>query len=104
MVDEALAVFAARARARFGARLRELSLFGSRARGEAREDSDADVLVVVDQLSGAEARELGHLAGDILTEFGLLVSPLALSTEQMQTLRARERLIAADIARDGVPL
>lgn len=104
MVDAALQDFAARVRARFGARLRELTLFGSRARGEAREDSDVDVLVVVDDLTGAEARELGYLSGDILTAHDVVLSPLALSTARMATLRERERLIAAEVARDGIPL
>lgn len=38
----------------FGDRLAELSLFGSRARGEGRDDSDLDVLVKVREPSRAE--------------------------------------------------
>jgi hypothetical protein len=44
---------------RFGARLRELLLFGSRARGEGDADSDLDVAIVVDGLTGQEGREVG---------------------------------------------
>lgn len=103
-VDAALAAFATTVRARFGVRLRELVLFGSQARGTARCDSDVDVLVVIDDLTGAEARDLGFLAGDLLTEFDVLLSPLALSTRRMGELRRGERLIAQELARDGVPL
>ena len=39
---------------------RRIVLFGSRARGEAREDSDFDLMVVVDQTNDAR-----QLAGDI---------------------------------------
>jgi predicted nucleotidyltransferase len=42
-------------------------LFGSRARGEATEDSDVDVLVVIDELTAADAREVDGIVGDILT-------------------------------------
>jgi predicted nucleotidyltransferase len=35
-------------------------LFGSFARGEAREDSDVDVLVLVKELSQAEARVVAY--------------------------------------------
>jgi uncharacterized protein len=91
-------------RERFGGRLRELSLFGSRARGEGDQDSDLDVAIVVDALTGQEGREMGWLAGDLLTKYDVIVSPFAVSTEHMELLRSRERLIAAEIARDGVPL
>jgi predicted nucleotidyltransferase len=89
---------------RYGARLRELKLFGSRARGEAHEDSDVDVLVVVDGLTSAEARAIAHRTGDLLTVHGVLVSAFAVSTARMTELRERERLIAREIDRDAVPL
>lgn len=91
-------------RARFGTRLRELALFGSRARGEGHEDSDVDVLVVIEGLTGPEAREVAYEAGDVLTRHDVLVSPFVVSAERMAELRARERRIAAEIARDAVPL
>ena len=100
----ALAEFCALVRTNFGQRVRAVTLFGSRARGESHEDSDVDVLVVVDYLSSAEARELCRSAGDILTRYDVLVSPLALPTTRYQELRARERLIIREIDRDGVPL
>lgn len=43
---------------RFGARLLELVLFGSYATGSAHEDSDVDVLVVIEELTAAERRLL----------------------------------------------
>jgi hypothetical protein len=88
----------------FGARLRELKLFGSLARGEAHEESDVDVLVAVDDLTSAEARAIAHRTGDLLTAHGVLVSAFAVSTARMRELRARERLIAREIDRDAVAL
>jgi uncharacterized protein len=101
---KALAEFATWAKAHFGVRLRELLLFGSESRGEARPDSDIDVAVVVDDMSYDEGRECAYFAGDILTKYDVLVAPFALSTERMNFLRARERMIAKEIERDGVPL
>jgi predicted nucleotidyltransferase len=89
---------------RFSTRVRELVLFGSRARGQGHEDSDLDVAVVIDDLTASEARELGYFAGDMLTAHNVVLSPFAVSTEHMARLRSRERAIALDIARDGVPL
>jgi predicted nucleotidyltransferase len=105
-IDEqrALRSFAEFVRQRFGSRLRDLRLFGSRARGTGHEDSDLDVLVVVDDLGSAEAREIAHYTGDLLTLHDVLVSSLAMSTERWQTLRDLERLIVREIDRDGIAL
>jgi predicted nucleotidyltransferase len=100
----ALSDFQGWVRARFGPRLRELSLFGSRARGDGSEESDLDVLVAVDDLSGVEGREIGHAAGDVLTRHNVWISPFALSAARLSELRARERLIAHEIDRDAVAL
>ena len=90
-------------RQHFGGRVRDLRLFGSRARGEGH-DSDLDVLVVVERLTGDEWREIAYHGGDLLTERGVMVAPLALSLEQWDTLRRRGRLIATEIQCDGIPL
>jgi predicted nucleotidyltransferase len=91
-------------RTRFAARLRELALFGSRARGDAREDSDVDVLVVVDALTTSEAREVAHACGDLLTRHDVIVSPFVIATDRMHELRMRERRIAREIDQDAVRL
>lgn len=91
-------------RGRFGSRVRELTLFGSRARGEGDEDSDVDVLVAIDEVTSVEARHIAHFCGDLLTEHDVIVSPLVLSTARLEELRRRERLIAREIQRDGVQL
>ncbi len=91
-------------RARFGARVERLALFGSRARGDASEDSDVDVLVVIDGLTSGEGREVDAFVGDLLTRHDVLVSPLLVSKEHFERLRDRERLIVREIDRDGVAL
>ncbi len=68
-------------RARFGGRVERLALFGSRARGEANEDSDVDVLVVIEGLTSGEGREVDALVGDLLTRHDVLLSPLLISSE-----------------------
>lgn len=70
----ALARFATDARRHYGPRLLDLYLFGSRARGDATPESDADVAVIL--ADGAwriidEARVLADLSYDRLIEDGL---------------------------------
>lgn len=100
----ALDRYAARLRARFGERLREMRLFGSYARGEAHEDSDVDVLVLVDGLTD---REIGAAAGDaavVAMETGAALAPLPMATERLDDLRRSERLLARVLDEEGVLL
>ena len=46
-VEKALAIFRASLESAYGPRLRDMFVFGSRARGEAGEDSDVDVAVIL---------------------------------------------------------
>jgi predicted nucleotidyltransferase len=59
----ALDDFIAAVRAEYGDRLEHIVLYGSRARGDARQDSDVDVLVVLREI--ANSWEERHHLGDI---------------------------------------
>lgn len=81
-----------------------MRLFGSYACGEAHEDSDVDVLVVVDGLTDLE---IGDAAGDVapvVIATGLPLAPLPISTERLQTLRRDERLFARVVDEEGISL
>jgi predicted nucleotidyltransferase len=71
----ALEAFRARVLNRFGARLRGLVLFGSRARGDHRPDSDADVAVFLEAVDDPVAAQM-DIAEDSYAVFlshGLLI-------------------------------
>jgi predicted nucleotidyltransferase len=100
-----LARFSSSVRARFGGRVREMILFGSHARGDAHEESDVDVLVVIDELTFDETREVFAISYEIDSTVDWLgLAPLPLSTSAVNDMRERERLLMRDIARDGVAL
>jgi uncharacterized protein len=104
-VEAALDRFRVSLQARFGDRLREIVLFGSQARGDAHEESDVDVLVVVDGLTERERVEVMDLAYDADAadrDAWVGLSPLPYSTAQAQELRGREKLLFRDIDREGV--
>jgi predicted nucleotidyltransferase len=60
----------------YGERLCGVYLFGSYARGEAQEDSDVDIAVVLDEIPHrfAEIERTGDLASDLTLEYGALVT------------------------------
>lgn len=101
-IHAALVDYAARLRWRFGDRLRWVRLFGSWARGEARDDSDIDVAVVIEGMTRDEWREAVGMVFDTEMATEVVLTALALSGERFDTLLAQERGIAEDILRDGV--
>lgn len=100
----ALLRYAERLRAIFGQRLRELRLFGSYARGEANEDSDVDVLVLVDGLTDRELGVVFEEVTPVVLATGLALSPLPMATERLEALRKQERLLARDLDEEGIVL
>ena len=95
-----LDAYASDLRSRFGERLRQVVLFGSRARGTGRADSDLDVLVLVDDLHRAERREIIDLAADLSLAWGLVLSPLVSDAAAWR----RDLPIARTIDAEGIPL
>ena len=89
-----------------GDRLVEACLFGSYARGEAWEESDVDVLVVVEGSTRADRQEIVALASDtgLSDDSCVVISPLVRSPEQLEELRRLERRLIQDIDREGVRL
>ena len=83
--------------------LRTMILFGSRARGQAREDSDYDVAVVLRDI--ADRRQVRHvlsgLAYDHILE-GFFIRPIPLEPEYLEPRGGRLTELAEEIIRDGV--
>jgi uncharacterized protein len=88
-------------RARFGDRLRKVTLFGSYARGEANEDSDVDVLVLVDELAVTEIAIVADAATAVELATGAALAALPMSSRRYGEMVASGRGLATEIERDG---
>lgn len=71
--------------ARYGSHLRGLYLFGSRARGDHRPDSDADVAVVLDVAVDPLGEQLAlvDLGYDILLDTGVYIQPWVVAQDDL---------------------
>lgn len=100
----ALGTFADAIRAQFGDQVIDLRLFGSFARGEANEESDVDVAVVLEHVDWRTKREVIDLATDVGLSAGLLISPVVFDRQTYDRWRQQERPLVSSIERDGVHL
>jgi predicted nucleotidyltransferase len=98
--------FVRRVSARYA--LREAKLFGSRARGVHRPDSDVDVAVVLRGPRGpflSTKLDMVDIAFDVLLETGIYIQPMPIWEEQWEhpETHSNPRLLE-NIERDGIAL
>jgi antitoxin ChpS len=106
LTREAAGIFIERARKTFP--IHSALLFGSRARNEGRNDSDADLAIFLsgDPASFVQTKlALADIAYDVLLEKGVLVQPLPIWDEEWRRpeLYPNPQLLA-NIKRDGVAI
>lgn len=106
-VQHVLDAFVARVRQHYGQRLVHILLYGSYARGEARQDSDVDVLVVLKDTPtdtfSEERRQLHAISYGLTFDQGV---PLLLSALPMDAARyaAQDSPLAINVCREAIPL
>lgn len=101
-VDPVITRYASEVRRRLGARVRSIILFGSRARGDAAEGSDYDMLLVLARRTD-EAREIVlDIERDILDSHGEFVASLIRGEDEWR--RAQGFPLALNVAREGISL
>jgi uncharacterized protein len=82
-----LAPFLASVRQTYGGRLHGLYLFGSRARGDNRSDSDYDIAVVLEDTDlplWQEQDRLADMAYDLLLSRGIHIQPIPFTLQDWQ--------------------
>ena len=79
-------------------------LFGSMARGDYHDESDVDVAIIVRGLTRKLKSQILDEVAKLELEHHMPVSVLVLSDEEFNRLKKRERRIALDIEREGIPL
>lgn len=104
-VASMLAEYRSRLERRFGVRLEALRLFGSVARGDSHDESDADLAVIVKNLSEDErvaAMDDAFFSWLDTGRRGPMPSALVWSETEFAALRNAELRIAEEIEREGI--
>jgi len=101
-IDSVLSRFRAALDEAYGGRVERVVLFGSRARGDARPDSDYDVAVFLRDLNnfGQEARRIAELETDVLYDTGAVINAIPFKAGSY-----RERTgLMGELRREGLDL
>jgi uncharacterized protein len=105
IVDESLRAYVREMRRTFSDRIIQIRLFGSYARGEANEESDVDVLVLIEGCSRDDEIFVTNLAADLVWQLhGVVISPLVMSLVEFEAWKESERRAALEIAKEGILL
>lgn len=87
---------------KYGDIIRQLSLFGSKARGDDDSDSDIDILVIIDRDDRVIRTGIIDIASDLSVEYDLLLSPRVIGEQRW--IAHRDFLNYQQIVRDAVPI
>lgn len=86
-------------------KVKKLLLFGSRARGEATNYSDIDLLVLTEKSRNIRDRyRLSDIAADINVDFGVAISCLYYNEHEWESGEAINPLLKQNIEREGIEL
>ncbi|MBM3219770.1 MAG: nucleotidyltransferase domain-containing protein [Candidatus Rokubacteria bacterium] len=97
-------VLAERVVSRFGSEVRRVILFGSRARGDARSDSDFDLLVVVRRLRPEDYRPLLVALYEVLRGAGVVAEPWVMGEEEFEESKTVIGGLAYPAWKEGIVL
>src|SRR5215469_13060624 len=102
VIDPVLSRFRAALDEAYGSRIERVVLFGSRARGDARPDSDYDVAVFLRNLDnfGQEAGRIAAIETDILYDTGAVINAIPFEAGSYQERTG----LMGELRREGLDL
>lgn len=80
----------------------EIRVFGSRARGDATEASDLDILLVVDRLDHSTERYISDCAWEAGFPEDVVVMPVAITMDTLRNSPVRESAFIRNVYREGI--
>lgn len=100
----AVTEYIARIRSHFPGHILAVTLFGSKARGDANADSDIDLLVLVDVENMALRSELWRVASDVSLEYDVVLSVRVFGQARWAEVQRMRLPLYRVIVADGVTI
>ena len=87
-----------------GYRVKDMRIFGSKARGTDVDDSDVDVMIVLAECTPAIESEIDDLVFEINLKHGCLIVPLFFGLEELESGPLSEAPVYKRIISEGIQL
>ena len=102
--QEAVKEFVRRAIGKYRDKIDSIILFGSVARGEAREDSDIDILVVIKERNIEDMKEIHGIAFEVSMEHSQSISPKIYAVNEILNRMEIGAPFIKEVLKEGVSL
>jgi len=100
----ALEEFLTKLREQHGSEVLLVSLFGSKVRGDFDEESDIDVLLVVEDRTSQLWEDIVEIETDLMLKYGSVISSLIMGRDNYEWHRRYRAPLYRNIERDGIDL
>jgi len=85
-------------------RVRQIILFGSKARGDSQPWSDIDILIIADQDDWRLSHAISTLAARVSLEYDVLLGPRVIGQERWERMKQHRFSLYRNVAAEGIPL
>jgi predicted nucleotidyltransferase len=102
--QQAIQSFVLRLHERFSDQVLQVTLFGSKARGDSDRWSDIDILITVREESWSLREEISTLAADVSLEHDVLIGPRVIGLERWESMKHDGFSLYRNISAEGIPL
>ena len=84
--------FCADVRREFPGRVQAIQVFGSKARGDAAEDSDVDLLVILTDVRWQDRKTISRLASRVFSDTGVDLAPAIYTAEKIERMKRQRNM------------
>ena len=88
----------------YGQVVQQIILFGSKARGDSRLDSDIDILIIVEEESWPLRDAISTVAARVSLEYNILIGPRVIGRERWHRMQRERFSFYEHVAQEGIPL
>ena len=100
----AIEAFLKRVRQAYPQRVKQMSLFGSKARGDSHAASDIDILLIVDEEDWHFRHAISDIAADVSLAHDVLIEPRVIGQARWDEMRRHRFALYENVQAEGVGL
>jgi len=102
--SDALQAFNQRLLSELGKQVRQVILFGSKARGDSALDSDIDVLILADEEGRQVRKTISKISSQIGLDYDVCLGALLIANKRWQQMSSERFSLCRNVERDGILL